>query len=48
MAGPEEDSWKSILTQAGIECKTVLKGSAEYDDIVDVWVDHLDTAFQHL
>jgi sirohydrochlorin cobaltochelatase len=48
MAGPEADSWKSILTKAGIQCKTVLKGSAEYDDIVAVWVDHLDTAFNHL
>lgn len=47
MAGPEDDSWKSILTQAGIKCIPVLKGSAEYDGIVDVWVDHLASAMSH-
>ncbi len=44
MAGEEEDSWKSILTQTGITCRPVLKGTAEYDEIVKIWVDHLKTA----
>ena len=44
MAGEEEDSWKSILTQTGITCLPVLKGTAEYDEIVKIWVDHLKTA----
>lgn len=47
MAGPEEDSWKSILTAAGIQCKPILKGTAEYDGIVDVWVDHLQGVLNH-
>ena len=47
MAGPEEDSWKSILAAAGIECVTVMKGTAEYDDIVQIWVDHLGAAVSH-
>ena len=47
MAGPEEDSWKSILTKAGIESVPVLKGTAEYDAIVDIWVDHLRGALAH-
>ncbi len=47
MAGPEADSWKSILTKAGIKCKPVLKGTAEYDGIVAVWIDHLKSAFSH-
>lgn len=47
MAGPEEDSWKSILTKAGISCKTVMKGTAEYDAYVDIWVDHIETALKH-
>jgi sirohydrochlorin cobaltochelatase len=41
MAGGEEDSWKSILTNAGIRSVPVLKGTAEYDEIVEIWVDHL-------
>ena len=47
MAGDEEDSWKSILTKAGIECVTVLKGTAEFDNFVDIWVDHIDGPLSH-
>lgn len=47
MAGDEEDSWKSILTKAGIQCVPVLKGLAEYDEFVDIWVDHLKTVMAH-
>ena len=47
MAGDEEDSWKSILTRAGITCVPILKGTAEYDDIVDIWLDHLRGPLSH-
>jgi sirohydrochlorin cobaltochelatase len=47
MAGPGEDSWKSILEKEGIECVVVLKGTAEYHEFVDIWVDHLRSAFDH-
>ncbi len=47
MAGDEDDSWKSVLTRAGITCVPVLKGTAEYDAIADLWVDHLKTAMAH-
>ena len=47
MAGDEEDSWKSIFTKAGIQCETVLKGTAEYDQFVDIWVDHLGGPLGH-
>ena len=47
MAGDEEDSWKSILTKSGIKCVSVLKGTAEYDDVVDIWVDHLKVPLSH-
>jgi sirohydrochlorin cobaltochelatase len=47
MAGAEEDSWKSILEKQGITCEPVLKGMAEYQEFVDIWVDHLKTAFGH-
>lgn len=41
MAGNEADSWKSIFTKAGIACVPVLKGTAEFDDFVAIWVDHI-------
>jgi sirohydrochlorin cobaltochelatase len=47
MAGPEENSWKSILEKEGIKCVPVLKGTAEFREFVDIWVDHLRTAFEH-
>ncbi len=47
MAGDEADSWQSILTAAGINCVPVLKGTAEYDDIVAIWVDHLGSVLSH-
>ena len=47
MAGDEEDSWKSILTKAGIECVPVLKGTAEFDNFVDIWVDHIGGPLSH-
>ena len=48
MAGDEDDSWKSQLSKAGFQCETVLKGTAEYDEFVDIWVGQLKTAFAHL
>lgn len=47
MAGDEEDSWKSILTKAGIACVPVLKGTAEFDEFVDIWVDHVGGPLSH-
>ncbi len=47
LAGDEEDSWKSVLTKAGIECVPVLKGTAEYDVFVDIWADHLAGPLSH-
>jgi sirohydrochlorin cobaltochelatase len=41
MAGDRPDSWKSILSKDGYTCEAVLKGTAEYPEIVDVWLDHL-------
>jgi sirohydrochlorin cobaltochelatase len=47
MAGDEEDSWKSVFTKAGIACFPVLKGTAEYDEFVDIWVDHVHGPLRH-
>lgn len=48
MAGDEDDSWKSILTQAGVTCVPVLKGTAEYDNMAAIWIGHLKQAMDHL
>ncbi|HSL60375.1 MAG TPA: sirohydrochlorin cobaltochelatase [Desulfotignum sp.] len=47
MAGDEEDSWKSILSEAGIDCHTVMKGTAEYDSFVEIWLSHLKDVLHH-
>jgi sirohydrochlorin cobaltochelatase len=41
MAGDDPHSWKSVLTKAGIQCEIILKGTAEYDSFVEIWVDHI-------
>ena len=48
MAGNEPDSWKSTLTREGFQCESILKGTAEYPEIVEVWLDHLRTVFSQL
>lgn len=47
MAGDEDDSWKSVLSSAGIECHAVLKGTAEVDAFVDIWLSHLEAVLHH-
>ncbi|MFN2354262.1 MAG: sirohydrochlorin cobaltochelatase [Desulfopila sp.] len=47
MAGDEGDSWKSILAGEGFEVVTVLKGTAEFDQFVSLWVDHLAGPLAH-
>ena len=44
MAGDDGDSWKSLLGKEGIECVPILKGTAEYDAFVNIWVDHVGGA----
>jgi sirohydrochlorin cobaltochelatase len=47
MASDDDDSWKSILTKSGFECIPVLKGTAEFDQFVDIWVEHLSGPLNH-
>lgn len=44
MAGDEPDSWKSQLAKVGIESVPVLKGLAEFDSLVELWIDNLKRA----
>lgn len=46
MAGNQPDSWKSQLAKAGIESVPVLKGLAEFEPIVELWLDTLRAAMQ--
>lgn len=48
MAGNEPDSWKSILQKKGIACEAVFKGSAEYPEVAEVWIDHLRATWSGL
>lgn len=48
LAGDEDDSWKSGLTKAGITCVPCLKGTAEFDSIVAIWLDNLEKAYKSL
>jgi sirohydrochlorin cobaltochelatase len=45
MAGDDKESWKSILTEKGFTVEPILKGTAEIPEIVDVWLDHLESVF---
>jgi sirohydrochlorin cobaltochelatase len=48
MSGNKPDSWKSVLDKEGFTCEAVLKGTAEYPEIVDIWIDHLREIFDRL
>ncbi len=47
MAGPEPDSWKSTLNANDIACAPMLKGLAEYPELAQLWIAHLDVLLQH-
>jgi len=48
LAGGQDEAWKSIFTRAGIRCRPVLKGTAEYDAFADIWIRHLGEAMEKL
>jgi sirohydrochlorin cobaltochelatase len=48
MAGDEPDSWKSVLKKQGYGVEVVLKGTIENPEVVDIWLNHLKIAFDHL
>jgi len=48
MAGPEADSWKSILSKEGYEVQAILEGLGSNDAFADIFVDHIkDAAREH-
>ena len=44
MAGDEEDSWKTILTNEGFEVVPVLRGLGEIEAVQKIYVDHVKNA----
>lgn len=44
MAGDEDDSWKVMLTKAGYNVKTELRGLGSVDAFAQMYVDHLKDA----
>lgn len=48
MIGDGDNSWKSRLEEAGIQCEAVLKGAGEYDRLVNIWLKHLDDALKRV
>ncbi len=44
MAGPEEDSWKSVLTKKGYAVKPVLEGLGSNNAFAHIFVDHIADA----
>ncbi len=47
MAGPEPDSWKSVLKKNGITAVPMLKSIIEIPAIVDIYVQHAKACFSH-
>lgn len=41
MAGDEEDSWKSIFSDAGYQVTCILRGLGELEDVRAIYVDHV-------
>ncbi len=44
MAGDEEDSWKTVLTNEGFEVVTLIRGLGELEAIQKIYVDHVKNA----
>ncbi len=42
MAGKQNSSWRSQIEAAGFVCEPVLRGIAEYEGFIDIWISHLN------
>ncbi len=48
MAGDEDDSWKSVFEKEGFEVECVLRGLGEFEEIQQMYVDHVSEAIAEL
>ena len=46
MAGDEEDSWKTVLTNEGYKVKCVVEGLGQIEAIQDMYIEHMDEAMK--
>lgn len=46
--GGETPSWTSVLREAGIECIPVAEGLVEFEDVIELWLDHLKKAYSDI
>jgi sirohydrochlorin cobaltochelatase len=46
MAGDEEGSWKTAFKAEGIEVQSILEGLGQYNEIQDIYVQHIKDAIQ--
>lgn len=44
MAGPEEDSWKSVLTESGYKVEIILQGLGSNNQFADLFIQHIKDA----
>jgi sirohydrochlorin cobaltochelatase len=48
MAGPEPDSWRSLLIDKGLEVEVRLSGLGSLDSWADIYVENLKTLYQEM
>jgi sirohydrochlorin cobaltochelatase len=48
MTGNDPESWESQLKKAGLEVNVIMKGLAEYDQIVNIWINRLKETLYEL
>ncbi|GFI62583.1 sirohydrochlorin cobaltochelatase [Clostridiales bacterium] len=48
MAGDGENSWKTLLEKDGFDVQCLLRGIGEYDEIQNMFADHLSVAMKRL
>ncbi len=46
MAGDEADSWTTILVGEGFEVESILQGLGQFNEIQDIYVQHVKDAIQ--
>jgi sirohydrochlorin cobaltochelatase len=44
MASDEEDSWKTVLSNAGFKVETILQGFGSNNQFADLFIDHIKDA----
>ncbi len=48
MAGNEEDTWKTAFEAEGFEIQCILQGLGQFNEIQDVYIQHIQTAIESL